>query len=109
MVRGGVIEELAPAGELTEPPETLSWEPVAGAESYRIELLAVDDRVLWEGEAAAPPAPLPHAVMPLSSAVAYGWRVEAIDREGRVIATSARTTFRIRPTPEEPPEAPTED
>lgn len=104
MVRGSAIDELSPAGELTAAPEELSWEPVAGAERYRLTLLAVDDRVLWQGEAAAPPAPLPEAVMPLSSAVVYGWRVEALDAGGRVVARSERTTFRIRPAPESPAE-----
>lgn len=105
MVRGSAIDHLAPAGELAAPPEELSWEPVAGAERYRLTLLAVDDRVLWQGEAAAPPAPLPDAVMPLSSAVVYGWRVEALDAEDRVVARSERTTFRIRPAPESPAES----
>ncbi len=103
-VRGGAIDDLAPAGELDAPPGAFTWEPVAGAARYRLTLFAVDDRVLWEGEAAAPPAPLPAAVMPLSSAVTYGWRVEALDREDRVIARSERAQFLIRPAAEAPAE-----
>jgi len=102
-VRGAVVTGLDPSGELDAAPAALTWEPAAGAARYRVTLLAPDDAVLWQGEIAAPPAPLPEAVMPLSSAVAYRWQIEALDAEGRAVARSERATFRVRPEPEAAP------
>ena len=107
-VRGAIVTGLAPTGELDAAPAALTWEPVGGAASYRVTLFAADDAVLWRGEAAGPPAPLPGAVMPLSSAVVYGWSVEAIDAGGRPSARSERASFLIRPEPEGAPAAPPE-
>ena len=105
-VRGAAVTGLTPSGELDAAPAALAWEPVAGAARYRVTLLAPDDAVLWQDEMAGPPAPLPDAVMPVSSAVAYGWHVEALDSGGRPFARSERATFRVRPPPEAAPAAP---
>jgi hypothetical protein len=105
-VRGAAVRGLVPSGEVDSAPAVLTWEPVAGAARYRVTLLAADDAVLWRGEVAGPPAPLPDAVMPLSSAVAYGWSVEALDAGGRSFARSERATFRIHPEPEAAPAGP---
>jgi hypothetical protein len=102
-VRGAAVGGLAPSGELDAAPAAFTWDPVAGADRYRVTLLAADDAVLWQGEVAAPPAPLPAAVIPLSSAVVYQWRIEALDAGGRTVARSERASFRVRPEPEAAP------
>lgn len=99
-IRGGAVTGLAPEGELEAPPAAFDWTPVEDAAGYRLTVFAADDAVLWQGEVTAPPAPPPAAVMPLSSAVRYQWRVEALDAEGGTVARSERIGFRIRPRAE---------
>lgn len=102
--RGGAVEVLEPVGAQAELPAELQWLPVDGAAAYRVELIAVDDAVLWEGTVEAPPAALPAAVrQQLRRAVEYRWRVEALDADGHLVGSSRAVSFRVVPTPQEPP------
>jgi len=97
-VRGGEIETLSPAGDVTAIPSELRWTPREGTRLYRVRLVAVDDTVLWEGTVPAPPARLPDGVIAkLHRAVAYTWSVEALDASGARIASSEAVRFRARP------------
>ncbi|HEY4588988.1 MAG TPA: hypothetical protein VII86_07160, partial [Thermoanaerobaculia bacterium] len=97
-VRGGEIETISPVGDAAGIPTELRWNPRAGAASYRVRLLAVDDTVLWEATVPAPPARLPAAAQgKLQRAVSYLWSVEALDAAGARIAASETVRFRIRP------------
>jgi hypothetical protein len=101
VVRGGEVEALAPVGEVAAVPSELRWEPRTGAASYRLRLRAVDDTVLWEGTAAAPPARLPAEVAGrLQRAVVYLWSVEAIGQAGARLGASEPVRFRVKPAPE---------
>ena len=98
VVRGGEVEAVSPVGEVAGIPAELRWEPRAGAASYRVRLSAVDDTVLWETAAPAPPARLPAPVAgQLHRAVVYVWTVEALDASGARIAVSEPVRFRARP------------
>ncbi len=98
--RGASVELVAPRGEIPELPAELRFEEVAGAGSYRIRILRVDDRVLWQSEAAASPVGLPPAARAaLDAGVVYYWWVEALDAEGKAVATSRRARFRVTPEP----------
>lgn len=97
-VRGGEVEAVSPLGEVAAIPAELRWKAVPGAAAYRVRLLAVDDEVLWEATAAAPPARLPAEVAArLHPAVVYIWSVEALDASGKRIAASEPARFRARP------------
>ena len=101
VVRGGEVELLAPVGEVAEPPWELHWQPVADAAGYRVQLLAIDDTVLFETRAGAPPARLTAAVATtLQRGVSYQWTVEALTSNGATLARSQPARFRIRPLPE---------
>jgi hypothetical protein len=101
LVRGGEVEALSPLGEVAAMPGELRWQPFAGAVGYRVRLVAVDGRTLWEGRAAAPPALLPAPVIAgLRRSVSYDWSVEALAGDGKVLGRSTTTRFRIRALPE---------
>jgi hypothetical protein len=101
VLRGGEVEALAPVGEVAAVPSELRWERRPGAASYRLRLRAVDDMVLWEGTAAAPPARLPAEVAGrLQRAVVYVWSVEAIGPDGARLGASEPVRFRVKPAPE---------
>ncbi|MCG8458995.1 MAG: response regulator [Holophagales bacterium] len=109
-VRGATIDGLRPSGPLARAPESFSWRPVDGAASYLLELVTVDDRVLWSHElevpdpgpirgerdtptvAAAVPEPIRQQLVPN---VAYFLRVEARDRQGQVVAATRGLRLRV--------------
>jgi hypothetical protein len=101
VVRGGEVEALEPAGEVTEIPLELRWKPRTGGGAYRLRLSRVDDTVLWEATVPAPPARLPgEVVQQLDRAVVYVWTVEALDASGARLARSEAVRFRVRPETE---------
>jgi hypothetical protein len=101
VLRGGVVEPLAPVGEVASVPVELAWEPRPGAAAYRVRLRTFDDELLWEETVAAPPARLPAAVAGrLTPAVAYFWSVEALDAKGARLAGSEAVRFQVRPAGE---------
>jgi hypothetical protein len=101
VVRGGVLETVAPVGEVAAAPAELRWVPRQGAAVYLVSLETVDDLVLWEERVAAPPARLPAEVAAgLKPAVTYIWSVQALDAQGARLARSDPERFRVRPAPE---------
>lgn len=95
-MRGATISILGPRGDLPQRPRTLAWRPVPDAAAYRVELLAVDDSLLWGITYGESPATLPPArELDLRPRVRYRWRVEARDAEGRSLGRSELTAFRV--------------
>lgn len=98
VMRSGEVEAVAPVGELAEMPAELRWVVTDGAASYRVQITAVDDSVLWESTAPAPPVRLPAEVATrLHRAVSYTWTVEALDPNGERLAVSEPVPFKVRP------------
>jgi hypothetical protein len=95
---GGLEWVGAPAGDLPRLPARLEWSAVEGA-TYTVALLEVDGTALWES------APLrqPSLDVPAEAAArtgplrSFAFRVTARDANGRVVAESARASFRIAP------------
>lgn len=97
-VRGTEIELLDPVGPIAELPADFRWRPVDGVDVYRLTVYAVDDAVVWQGEADEPRLLLPlELVERLQPAVAYTWAVTAFDESGNRLAWSAHTRFRVLP------------
>jgi len=97
-MRGGVIDLDAPLGELAALPTELSWQAIAGAHSYRLELVRVDQTPLWETTGTANRVVLPPDVARrLGVAVRWSWRVTALDEAGAVVARSDWGSFSVRP------------
>lgn len=98
VMRGSEIKLVQPVGAIDQVPQQLVWEPVSGADRYRVTLSAVDDEILWRSEfdSLHNTATLPAAINErLNRAVVYYWEVEGWDRDGARIAQPARARFRI--------------
>jgi hypothetical protein len=107
ILRGSEIETVAPAGDVAQAPDALSWREVPDAASYRVSILGVDGDTLWTGTAAGSPAVLPDAALTaMHPAVLYRWQVEAMNTNGTRIAWSKPTPFRFEgaATPDSPQE-----
>lgn len=97
-VRSAAIEVLAPRGELEEIPAELRWDSWPGAHSYRVRLMEVDGTILWQEPVPSPPARLPREVVArLHRAVVYLWTVDALGKDGSVLATAEPVRFHARP------------
>jgi CheY-like chemotaxis protein len=93
--RGGKVEGLAPQGPLATPPESLTWNPLAGALAYSVTVQGVDRRIVFDRETPEPFLKLPPELgKQLRPNAAYYWRVEARDDQNRALA-SADAHFRI--------------
>ncbi|MCH9646710.1 MAG: response regulator [Deltaproteobacteria bacterium] len=113
LLRGARFELDSPLGELQERPAELVWQRVPKAKKYRIQLLDVEDAVLWEALLETPfraagaakslgrdfivmalPLEIASALKP---AVVYYWRVEALGEGDATVASSKRERFLMMP------------
>jgi hypothetical protein len=97
-VRGGSISWVTPLGTLPALPDELRWDSVAGAASYRVEILDVADRAVLETITTAPgwtPAAADRAR--LETFVLYRVRVVAVDAAGGELAASEAAELRLEP------------
>jgi hypothetical protein len=95
--RSRAVELLVPRGGLAAAPRLLAWEAEPGASHYRVEILGVDDSVLWTADTPATELPVPNRELTLRAAVRYAWRVQALAADGTVLAGSERAWFEIVP------------
>ena len=97
------VEITGPAGELAEAPTHLVWTAVPGAVQYEVRLSEVDGTELWRVTTSSPAVPVPSEVraraLPAKTLV---WQVSARDAQGRTIAESGATGFRVRLAPGTP-------
>jgi len=97
------VEITSPAGELAEAPAQLVWTAVAGAVQYEVRLSEVDGTELWRVTTSSPAVPVPSEVraraLPAKTLV---WQVSAKDAQGRTVAESGTTGFRVRIAPGTP-------
>ncbi len=99
VLRGSELEGLYPLGELGEAPAELRWRGEEWADRYRVTVSGVDEQVLWQAETAETRIEAPADLRGrLAPRVAYLWKVEALDKEGRRIASTRWERFRIVPT-----------
>jgi len=97
------VEITAPAGELAEPPAQLAWTAVSDAVQYDVRLSEVDGTELWRVTTSVPAVPVPSEVRALAlPAKTLVWQVTAKDAQGRTVAESGPTSFRLRLVPGAP-------
>src|SRR5207249_4900047 len=73
---GGQVELLRPtAGSVVTPPLLLAWQPIPGARTYTVELLAPDGRLVKAWTTADTSVLVPHSGPSPVSPGAYSWWV----------------------------------
>jgi len=96
VVRGGVLDVVAPQGRLSDPPSEFRWSERADAVSYRVDLRRIDRTVIWSTAVETSVASLPMTVIEsLHRSTRYNWVVIGLDSDGRVVATSPDVGFII--------------
>lgn len=99
VVRGGAVELTTALGSLAAAPDEIAWRPVAGATSYRAEILDVADRPLLAALVTAERWTLSFEERArLETFVRYRVRVVALDAGGRELAASEPAELRLEPT-----------
>ena len=95
-LRGGGVQALAPAGAVDE--KDLAFIYASGLSPARYRVVVGDStRVIFTGESGSTRFATPAALRDqLKPGIDYWWTVTALDAAGNPIATSARTTFKIR-------------
>jgi hypothetical protein len=105
-IRSMRVEPLFPLGTLAARPSSLSWKPVSGADSYRVEIRRIGHDLVWENTVIRSSAMLPEAVRAdLDLGVTFTWRVEAL-AEGTRIAVSEALRFQVGTLHETPAHVP---
>lgn len=94
-VRGETLALLSPSGDVAAAPATFSWKPVRGTVEYTITL-ASGSETLWTATTPDATITLPDGVKAkLAAGAAYSWQVKAYAAQGTLLATSAKTAFKI--------------
>lgn len=89
-LRSGQIRLTNPIGDLSQPPDQLSWEPVAGAAKYSIVINAkdIDHTVIWQGESSLSSLTVgPDLRSKIRPGKPLEWKVTAFDSAGKELAT----------------------
>ena len=86
---------ISPVGEVTTLSE-LRWKPVAGVDSYDVEIFTEAGELVWEGSAKGthviPPDSIKEILIPGST---YRWQIKALSAEGEHLK-SQLIRFRIK-------------
>ena len=89
-LRSGQIRLINPTGDLSQPPDQLSWEPVAGAVRYSVVINAVDidHTVVWQGQSSLNSLTVgPDLRSKIRPGKPMTWKVTAFDPSGKELAT----------------------
>jgi hypothetical protein len=92
--RSQQVRGIAPLGQVPTVPDLLRWEKVTSAQEYRVRLMEVDHREIWQGRVARESAALPAAaVRRILPGKRMLWDVTAFDDHGKEIANSGSLEF----------------
>lgn len=92
--RSQEVQVVSPVGDVQQVPQSLQWQAFDQASSYKVEVMEVDQTVLWSTEAretsVAIPAALGAKMLPGKPIL---WQVTALDATGRILGTSQVERF----------------
>lgn len=95
-LRGTTVRTISPRDDVAVSPTVFTWHPHPDATTYRVQLMGVDDTVLWEGLATGGRIDVPAATSAnLQPLVRYVWTVEGLNEAGALVAASGPQRFRI--------------
>lgn len=95
-VRGAeaLAAPLEPVGELAAPPQRFVWSRDAGAESYRVDLYALDGSVI--GTSVTRDTTMDFAALSPAEVAAGEWQVVPLDADGLERPATPRAAFHTR-------------
>ena len=94
--RGGLVQPLAPIGDVRTAPTALEWVATDRALGYDVEVSEVDGTPLWRAASSTPRVEIPPSVVSqLQPGKTVQWRVRARDASNAVIADSGTQRFRV--------------
>jgi hypothetical protein len=98
--RTSAVRVTGPIGEIASPPSELTWVAVGGAMRYDVQLLEIDQTLLWTASERSTRIELPRAVVDrIVPGKTLLWTVTAVDGSGRTIAESGMQSFRVAVAP----------
>jgi hypothetical protein len=90
------VQVVGPVGEVASAPVELSWVPVDGAASYNVQVLEIDNTILWQGSSRTSRVSLPAAlVRQFVPGKTVLWDVTARDAAGTPLAASGVQRFHV--------------
>jgi len=88
------VEIASPVGEVKQLPEELRWRAFAGAESYKVIVMEIDNTPLWSSETRQTSLTIPPAVRAkMLPGKPILWQVTALGAQARVLGTSQIQRF----------------
>ena len=94
ILRTEEIKLVRPAGEIPQAPQKLEWEAFPGVAKYKVQIMEVDESMLWTSQTTDNSVTIPASVRTIIiPGKTMLWRVTASDFQGRVIASSQIQRF----------------
>jgi hypothetical protein len=88
---------VGPAGDVNRVPKTLDWQAFPDAQTYKVEVMEVDQSLLWSTEIKNTFVTIPDAVrVKIVPSKPILWRVTALDSAGKILASSSTQRFLYR-------------
>ena len=94
------LQVIEPVGEVPSGPETLRWQVFPGASGYQVSVMEIDQTILWHAQTHDQSLTIPVAVRDkMFPGKPLLWRVEAVNSQGRVVASSQVQRFSVQRKP----------
>ncbi len=92
--RSQEVAVIGPVGELQPVPQRLQWQAFSGAETYKVEVMEVDQTRLWAADTRETSVAIPTSLrVKMLPGKPILWQVTAVDGQGRVLGTSQIQRF----------------
>jgi hypothetical protein len=93
----GKIKILQPLGKVSQPPSIFQWQAIPEAKYYMIEVYTTDLETIWtSGEIFTNRVSLPQEIVgKLQTGKSYLWKVQAFDKNRKMIKDSTVQAFEI--------------
>ncbi len=92
-VRGSTVSIVAPEGDLDYFPGRLEWRAVREAGRYQLSLITAAGDLVWRSQTRYDNIEIPSEL--IEPYTVYNWQVEALDDDGRTLASSRLHRFRV--------------
>ena len=95
--RSQQVQLVGPVGDVNRVPKTLDWQAFPGTQTYKVEVMEVDQSPLWTTEIKDTLVTIPDVVRAkIVPSKPILWRVTALDSAGKILAISSTQRFLYR-------------